>query len=139
MERKRSKRQTPKQKTDIGLIALNKQGHSQPYLPHQILTAQFSLALQLAFVSPLLEQILGRPSSWVPIEEEHRAIPIYGFEKIRREKTNRKMVQGRQVAGRVFVFVPPRIELQESFPERVRSANVPRSVPKTRIPQRSVG
>ena len=52
-----------------------------------------------------------------------------------RKERSLKEAQRPQVAGKVFVFVPPRIELQESILEKVRSANVPRSVPKTHVPQ----
>ena len=55
-----------------------------------------------------------------------------------RKERSLKEAQRLQVAGKVFVSVPPRIELQESILEKVRSANVPRSAPKTHVPERFV-
>jgi hypothetical protein len=53
---------------------------------------------------------------------------------MRKERTEKK-AQRRQVAGRVFVSAPLGIELQGSILEKVRSADVPRSVPKIHVPQ----
>ena len=55
-----------------------------------------------------------------------------------RKRRSLKEAQRLQVVGKVFVSVPPRIELQGSILEKVRSANVPRSVPKTHVPERFV-
>ena len=55
-----------------------------------------------------------------------------------RKERSLKEAQRRQVVGKVFVSVPPRIELQGSILEKVRSANVPRSVPKTHVPEKFV-
>jgi hypothetical protein len=43
------------------------------------------------------------------------------------KKTDRENAHDRQAAGTVVVCVPPTLELQGSFLEKVRSANVPRS------------
>jgi hypothetical protein len=56
-------------------------------------------------------------------------------EQIMRKERRLKEAERRQVAGKVFVSAPLRIELQESILEKVRSADAPRSVPKTHVPQ----